>query len=310
MLALSVMPMRATFRTKGDVYLTNPATALRGAFGYALREVVCEKQCVASNACPKGHGVCFSARFFDATLTPEESAKAPSGFRQDPPRPFVLRSSLVPGLTARGKIWELDLYCFDTQNIEPLVLIKALELLGANGLGNERTSSTIERITGLDAGFQSISSFLPVVLPLPLPNPGPVERFAIEFITPTELIVGGTPASRPEFPILVRALVNRLQPLCHFYGAGTVTKPEMEEFLLFTQGADSKLVSMTWPENRRTSTRTFQKHPLSGFLGVMEYMASMQSYVCWLEAGLWTGVGKHTQFGHGQYRLMGPPIPK
>jgi len=263
----------------------------------------CQPACRGSRECPLGPGQCFSARFFDAVLTPEEVENAPSGFRQDPPRPFVLRPGLPPGQTMRGAEWSLDLFCFDLPRLSMPSLLKALEHLGDDGLGGLRAPSAVRSVEGLNENFQPRASIHPIVLPLPVPASSPIETLAVTFLSATEIVSKGQIAKQPDFPLFIHSLGNRLQALTRFYGQGYWPTGELSAFRSHADSAQTRVLRSARVQNARTSTRSGQRHQLTGFTGQVEYLASWRSYSAWLEAGLWTGVGKHTQFGHGTYRL-------
>lgn len=304
MVTLTVLPLRVTFRAQRDIFVANPHTAVRGAFGLALRSTVCERGCQNSQTCPQGVGQCFNARFFDGALTPAEQAAAPSGFRQDPPKPFVLRPGIGPGTTLRGAHWHLDIYCFHPSGLAMEKLLASLARLGDDGLGEQRAPSTIVRIEGLDSQFQPQQPLQSHVLPLPTPKSSTAEPVIFQFHSPTEIVHAGRIVPRPEFPYFIQALGNRLQPLCRFYGQGYWPTGELSAFRSHSAGATMRIIVSASPKSSRTSTRTGQRHDLKGFTGLVEYVAAWRSYSHWLQAGLWTGVGKHTQFGHGNYSFQ------
>ena len=114
-------------------------------------------------------------------------------------------------------------------------------------------------------------------------------------------------AKQPDFPLFIHSLGNRLQALCRFYGQGYWPTGELSAFRSHADTAQTRVLSSARVQNARTSTRSGQRHELTGFTGQVEYLASWRSYSAWLQAGLWTGVGEHTQFGHGTYRLNATP---
>lgn len=51
----------------------------------------------------------------------------------------------------------------------------------------------------------------------------------------------------------------------------------------------------------RRSTRTGQRHPLGGFAGEVEYRGELSQLIPFIRAGEWTGVGRQTVWGKGQF---------
>ena len=60
-------------------------------------------------------------------------------------------------------------------------------------------------------------------------------------------------------------------------------------------------------EAERESTRTGQRHPMSGFTGSARYEGDLAEFVPWLRAAETTGVGRHTVWGFGAIRLVIAP---
>jgi hypothetical protein len=50
----------------------------------------------------------------------------------------------------------------------------------------------------------------------------------------------------------------------------------------------------------RRSSRTGQVHSLGGVVGEAEYQGELGEFLPYLEAGKWTGVGRHTVWGQGE----------
>jgi CRISPR/Cas system endoribonuclease Cas6 (RAMP superfamily) len=58
-----------------------------------------------------------------------------------------------------------------------------------------------------------------------------------------------------------------------------------------------------WVERFRTSSRTRQRHELSGFVGDTTYEGELREFLPWLALGELAHVGKHTAWGNGWYRV-------
>jgi hypothetical protein len=131
-----------------------------------------------------------------------------------------------------------------------------------------------------------------------------VDRIVVRFVTPTELKAAGGMASKPEFAVLFGRLRDRISTLRALYGAG----PLDIDFRSLGQRAAAVRLSRTdlnWERAIRRSGRTGQVHPLGGFTGEAEYEGDLAVFVPWLRAGRWVGVGRHTVWGRGDFRLDG-----
>ncbi len=71
----------------------------------------------------------------------------------------------------------------------------------------------------------------------------------------------------------------------------------------------SASAQIDWVERFRTSSKTRQRHELSGFVGSVTYDLSPHTcnlapvFLPWLALGELVHVGKHTAWGNGRYEL-------
>ena len=208
----------------------------------------------------------------DASLFAPAVATGPSGLRNRP-RPFVLRASELDGRSIpAGQEFDFGVNVF----CPGAALAAALE--SALGGRAELISSASER----------------VVVSL-LPDPNPVGRITVRFLTPTELKSEGGVVERPEFPVLFARIRERLMALRTFYGPGPVD---------IGWPANAAGIRMTrcdigWRKAERRSTRTGQRHPLGGFTGEADYEGALAAFLPFLRAAYWTGVGRQTVWGKG-----------
>lgn len=216
------------------------------------------------------------------------SDAGPSGFAR-PPRPFVLRAEHLSGCTfAPGDTFRFDFHLFDLREPWTARLCAAFGALR----GAELTS-----VSGTDA---------PMVLTLD-PPPGPVRQARVEFLTPTELKIGGGLARSPEFGVLAARIRDRISALGQFYGEG----PLSIDFADF--GARAADVRMTGRrirqvETTRRSRATGQTHSLGGFVGEARYEGELAMFVPYLMAAQWTGVGRQTSWGKGALAVHVAPM--
>src|SRR5207302_1105493 len=129
-----------------------------------------------------------------------------------------------------------------------------------------------------------------------------VQRIAIRFVTPTLLKSNGEIISRPEFHHILKRLRDRINALSTFFGEGPI---EVDFRGLGEHAEKIRMISAQteWVERSRTSSKTKQRHELSGFVGEVAYEGSLNEFVPWLTLGEVIHVGKHTAWGMGQYQL-------
>ena len=252
------------------------ANVLRGAFGMMLRET--------ANAPDY-------ARIFE----PKADSGVPSGPSglADRPRPFVFRAAHLDGETIpAGSTFHFDMHLFDTKHPACEALQQAYQRLAETGLGPGRGRTKL-----VSVGKEHIS----------IPLDGPAEsapRVRVQFLTPTELKSRDRQgAVRPEFPILIARLRDRISTLRALYGPG----PLDIDFRAMGERAAAVRLSrcdLTWHSTERRSSRTGQTHPLGGFTGEAEYQAAydggLAEFLPYLRAGQWTGVGRQTVWGKGE----------
>jgi CRISPR/Cas system endoribonuclease Cas6 (RAMP superfamily) len=131
-----------------------------------------------------------------------------------------------------------------------------------------------------------------------------VSRITIRFLTPTWLRAGGEVIRQPEFHHIFKRLRDRINALCAFFGDG----PLDADFRGLGERAEKVRTVAThiqWVERFRTSSRTRQRHELSGFLGDATYEGELQEFLPWLALGELVHVGKHTAWGNGRIELAG-----
>ncbi|MBL8214040.1 MAG: CRISPR system precrRNA processing endoribonuclease RAMP protein Cas6 [Bryobacterales bacterium] len=244
--------------------------------------------------------------------------EGPSGLA-DPPRPFVLRAAHLDGQTlAPGASFAIDVHVFAPE--EPFLQYFTLSFLQfcRTGLGPGRGRVTLGAVDVLDAHRQPAARAFDgsgFVLPALPPAQGiamtadegpPIDRLCLEFTTPTELKSGGQIQSSLPFGVLVARLRDRISTLRALYDEG----PLDVDFRELSEKAHA--ISMIRSNLRsqdviRRSSRTGQTHSVGGFVGEVEYAGDLRPFLPYLQAGSWTGVGRHTVWGNGVYRLLPGP---
>jgi len=258
---------------------------IRGALGRILRDT----------ASPAAY-----ARLFEPG---SQVGKSPSGLG-DWPRPFVLRTDKLDGQTVpQDGRFSFDVHIFDLRAPVLAYFHGAFAQFGGQGIGPGHGRVILEQAeeVDLDDNTGPVTGAPPLVLDL-RPQPGPVERLRIRFVSPTELKSGGTVAPRPEFAILFARLRDRLSTLRALYGPG----PLAIDFRALGERAAAVRMSrceVHWEKVERRSGRTGQVHPLGGFTGEADYEGDLAEFVPWLQAARWVGVGRQTVWGKGDIRV-------
>lgn len=231
---------------------------------------------------------------------------APSGLA-DWPRPFILRAAHLDGRTlSAGGVFHFDVHVFDLRAPALSYFRAAFAQLAGTGLGPLRGRVSLERVEQLDLadGAATVADRHGGASVIGLdPDPTPVARVRVRFLTPTELKSEGAVAKRPEFPILFGRLRDRIGTLRALYGAGPL---EIDYRAMGRRAAAIRLsqCKLTWEGTVRRSARTSQLHPLGGFTGEAEYEGPLGEFLPWLRAARWIGVGRQTVWGKGDVRVI------
>jgi hypothetical protein len=282
------------------------ANTIRGALGTIFRKLACSPDCPGARTCTERER-CPYARLFE----PVALWTGPSGLR-DHPRPFVIRAVDLDGATvAAGCTFAFDLHLFDLDQRALPHFISSFQQLAEHGLGAGRGLALLESVDQMDQ-MRLVRKQLyrdgrleppgpPVIVPLDAGKQ--CRRLTVRFTTPTELKSGGDLVDRPEFEVLFARARDRVSSLRSLYGGGPVNADFRALGLLARQ------VRMTRCDLRREnpvrrSTKTGQRHSIGGFLGEADYEGEMDQLLPWIEAAVWTGVGRQTVWGKGTLTLL------
>lgn len=274
--------LRLTFLAKDAIFFPvhKPGNILRGAFGILFRELACR--------CPGGHAKdCAYARIFE----PKPLVPGPSGFA-DLPRPFVFRAAHLDGKRiAPGERFHFEVNLF-TRDPWPVKYFEAtFAKLASEGLGPGRGRAWLE---GLDHSVLEMSLSLPAVA---------VDRLTIQFVTPTELKAAEGWLVEPSFEVLMARLRDRISNLGAQYGDGPL-ETDFREFAGRARRVAMVECDLQQVDAERTSGRTGQTHPLSGFTGRATYSGDLTEFLPYLQIGQYTGVGRQTVWGKGELRVV------
>jgi hypothetical protein len=306
-----------------EVPALNKGNMLRGGFGHAFRRLCCVPQCRDTKACPLAASCPYKA-IFEPSPPPGSERLSKN---QDIPRPFLFR----PPLTEQTRFEKGQPFGFG------LVLIgRALDFLpyfvlsfrelAIEGLGLNRAKCILERVeqTGIlsdgacpgtreahliysndDQVFRAAHNvgaeeLIDARLKELRGQNGiaSVERITIRFLTPTFLRADGQVVRRPEFHHVFKRLRDRINALITFFGEGPL---DLNFRALGERAEKVRTVSaqIEWVERFRTSSRTHQRHELSGFVGETTYEGEMGEFLPWLTLGELVHFGKHSAWGNG-----------
>lgn len=280
-------------------------SALRGAFGHALRNSVCvtgQKTCAP---CSLYRSCAYPAVF--ETPPPLDGRRVYSQI----PNPFVIEPP-PPGPFQRqpGESFEFDVVLIGPALRHlPLIALawrRALE----HGLGTSQGAVLLLRIdaedgrTVLDLAEDRLAEH-PQTLPM-LPAPKALETVELEFVTPFALQRDGREVPLPALTAhdLLMALVRRVANFAEMHLGKTLDA----DFAALSHAAtqvrgEPALRRLQWS---RYSSRQQRSMPLSGGVGRWRLHGDLRPFWPFLYLGQWLHVGKKCTFGFGRYALRMP----
>lgn len=284
-------------------------SALRGAFGHALRRAACVTDLPDCSACSLYRTCPYPAVF----ETPPPLAYArrvlsnvPQAFVVEPP-PWGER------LHASGSALVFHLVLIGPALAHlPLVLLAWRRALQA-GLGPQRGTARLERVFVEGEAEPLLSSpdgrlrphpqqiVLPVPGQVPLQVPAQVE---IVFDTPLRLQRNGQvlgPADLTPRDLLL-ALLRRTAHLIELQLAGTLDVDFTA--LAAHAGTVAGEHRLVWRDWARHSNRQQQRMVLGGAVGRWILQGDLAPFWPLLHLGQWLHVGKNATFGLGRYRIL------
>ncbi len=304
----------------------NKGNMLRGGFGHAFRRLCCVPQCRDTKSCPLGASCPYKAVF--------EPSPPPGSERlsknQDIPRPFVFRAPITQQRRfGKGQRFEFDLVLIGRALDFLPYFVLSFKELALEGLGLNRAKCILERVeqTGISSNGAEQGSRTKLIYSnedqvfratrtvrslewigarlqeLRSQNgSGPAQSITIQFLTPTFLRADGEVVRRPEFHHIFKRLRDRINALSTFFGDG----PLVVDFRELGERAEKVRTTAAhteWVERFRTSSRTRERHELSGFIGEATYEGDLLEFLSWLAFGEAIHLGKHTAWGNGRFEL-------
>ena len=284
---------------------------LRGALGFALKRTVCHDSRASCDTCLlREH--CAYAIIFEGV-----PSAARQVMRKYPrvPQPFVLLLSDAKGAPSpRDGHLRFGLRLIGQALRAYPYVVQAARSMCERGLGRERTSYVLERVSdGRDVVYDASASVLrpPSVQWLDLHSDVPcdVRQIRVKFRTPVCLCVDGRRAVLPTFEQVLRAAVRRTRLLATFYGEGEVA--DVPKVLLEAARASQGVWrAVHWHDVPRYSARQGRGMILRGVTGhaAFDWPAGAASPGAWLEAAKTFHIGKAVTFGFGgiDYRMESP----
>lgn len=302
---------RFDFTVETPLHLPEYAgSALRGAFGNALRRVTCmtrEREC---KPCPL-YRTCPYPQIFE---TPPPENHSLQKFSQVP-NPYVIEPPVWGEKTyVPGEALGFHFVLAGRALAQLPFIVLAWQRAFLHGIGRGDGTARLAAVTRvLPEGEETVftaqeGSLRPHETLLSLsPGPSPAygggEDVTLRFTTPLRLQHNGKPIGPGELKPrdLLMALVRRSALMAEFHTA----QPFDLDFAQLAQQAEciEGEKRLHWRDWTRWSNRQQQKMALGGVLGEWALHGDLAPFLPFIELGQWLHVGKNATFGLGGYDL-------
>jgi len=284
-------------------------STFRGAFGVALKKVVCavrEKDC--SFCLLKER--CIYARIFEA----KAGTGGPHSRIAAPPHPYLIEPPLAATVNyAAGDEFNFNLLLFGEANDFLPYFVYAFESMGEQGIGKkmgEHRARFILKDVEMN-GTAIYNAARRKLAPLKVENltlcpvapSGSAGRLTLTFQTPLRLKSDNRFAEELTFELLVRAMLRRISSLFSSYGNG---EPALDYRGLVANArqVSSSEKDLNWIDWERYSARQDKMLMMGGIMGSITFQGVPAEYLPLFELCKTLHIGKQTSFGLGLYDFL------
>jgi hypothetical protein len=299
-----------TLRAIGPAVLpAYKGSMLRGAFGQALRRLVCVMGPGQECASCRLRRECVNTRLFETLIEGEP----PPFLRGLPtsPRPYVFEPHGEEREVETGGALRFDLVLIGQAAELQAFAILAVEKMAAAGLGHARHRFAVERVAcrepdgpshdvGIHAGGAAAAPCQPSHPGTELPDP---TRALLRFVTPTRLKIRDRLVATVGFRALAFAMLRRTLELAHFHVPDAAIDWSFRPLLDATAGVRVACANLQWRDWQRYSNRQGTKMSLGGFVGELQLKGDLTPFASLLRAAEVLHVGKGATFGLGKIEI-------
>jgi len=288
---LKLYPLRIRFSSAaGDAAPGYVGSAWRGAFGHALKKLVCIFKHGHCEHCPLAAS-CAYTTIFESHLTAETARGIPSPYTLYPvyDRNECNRSELHLYMTIMGEA-AIGYFPF---------ILHALRVAGEQGVGHK--AFNFEAVEHFDNGAWKPLQSQPVALTaMPASSP---QALSLRLITPARFKHQGHFATPDTLTLelWITALRRRLISLAACWG----DEASMRQICSIDHVDEWQSSELRWQEMDRYSSRQKTAMKMGGVVGkfsISAHQAEQLWPMLWL--GQWTHIGKMTTMGLGRYEML------
>lgn len=279
---------------------------LRGAFGHALRRLVCTlgprqacESCLLRHACP-----------YPRLFEPCVEGPPPPLLRgiNEAVRPYVFEPLGSSGPLAPGDDLRFDLLLFGQAIHLQAYAILAVERMAQGGLGAGRARFSLIQVEAADLDGSPRLLFASDVPTAPVPAPAllpgtttlPSDRLTLRFSTPLRVKARGDLNARPTFRDLAFNMLRRVLELAHFHVPGAEIDWSFRSLLQRAGAVQVVDSDLRWHDWQRWSQRQQAFMKLGGLVGKLVLEGDLQPFSSLLPTAEIVHVGKGATFGLGR----------
>ncbi|MCF8081199.1 MAG: CRISPR system precrRNA processing endoribonuclease RAMP protein Cas6 [Desulfobacterales bacterium] len=301
---------QCTFRSPAQLPAYKGST-FRGAFGWALKSVVCALRRQQCDTCLLRSN-CLYPLVFETRMS---IAPHPESHVVPPPHPFVIEPpDSEQTRYDKGDRFDFNLLLFGPVNDQVPYFIYAFEKMGGIGTGrgadggrgrfvlNKVKAGNRILYLGREGKLRNIPARRELTLKAPRPGKPGEQTLPLFFDTPLRIKSDGRLSRKLPFHILVRAMLRRASGLLAFYGEG---EPDIDYRGLVKRAAEVRIESdnLSWQDWRRYSTRQKQAMMIGGLAGSITYSGDLAEFLPLIEFCSKVHIGKQTAFGLGKFHV-------
>lgn len=303
---ISTLPMgyyRFEFKVTHPILLPEYAgSALRGAFGRALRKIACMTKQPDCKQCPL-YQRCVYTNIFETPAPDNHSlqkfSQVPNGYIIEPPTDWERTTYPI------GEIFIFHLVLFGRLNQQlPIITFAFKRALEYRLSGGTATLQAVSIFDHLQQQFNAIlhnNRFLPYEYQCPIPTVLP-DQLTLNLITPLRLQKNGLPLRENQISLdrFLISLLKRFSLLNEFHAE----KLSLDfDSLIASIEQIKEHKQLQWLDWTRYSSRQKQKMTLGGVVGQWHLENVPPQWRTLLYLGQWLHCGKNATFGLGKYQI-------
>lgn len=288
-------------------------STLRGAFGHALKRVVCALRRKTCADCLLSTSCVYSLVFENPAGPPDKSANDLPAKTLGRPHPYVLQPPLDHRRAYEtGEAFSFGLALFGPANDFLPHLVYAVERMGETGLGrggkNGRSRFMLEAVESrgvllYDGAAKTLRQGHELTShDLQPPAAGPLDSLTVRFLTPLRLKHHNRFQQTLPFHLLIRAALRRIATLEEAFGQG---EPALDYRGLVRRAEQvvTRESDCRWSEIERYSNRQQTGMLIGGLLGEVVYEGELGEFLPLFKYCAVTHLGKQTAFGLGRVEV-------